>query len=227
MNSNIYHQPQSPLDMDDNKDSTLNPWISIWTKPKLTIAQIVKSDPEKMVPLLAMLAGITQVLSRASSRSSGDQIELAYILLLAGIMGPISGVISLFLVSALISWTGKWIGGAAPQVNIRAAYAWSGIPSICMLVLWLPELILFGQELFTSETLHLDANAFLSYVYMGFGVVEIVLFVWGFILFLACLSQVQGYSVWKALLNVLFIFLLFLAFIAGIVLIILGFKALL
>ena len=57
---------QSPTD-------TASPFISIWTKPRETIKGIVETDPKKYVLVLAMLAGVSQVLDRLSTRSYGGK----------------------------------------------------------------------------------------------------------------------------------------------------------
>jgi Yip1-like protein len=49
-------------------------------------------------------------------------------MLIAAIAGPIAGIIALYIGSALIRWTGHWIGGKASARTIRAAMAWSTVP---------------------------------------------------------------------------------------------------
>ncbi len=187
----------------DESPQTMNPWLSIWTRPRQTIRWIVNTDPHRSVLLLAALAGIAQALDRASSRNLGDRISLPTILGLAVLLGPIGGIIGLYLGGFLLRWTGRWIGGRASPPEIRAAIAWSSVPAIVALPLWVPELALFGQELFTSETPTIDENPPLAAALLGFSVVEFCLAVWSFILLLKCVGEVQGFSAWKALGNVL------------------------
>jgi len=40
----------------------INPWLSIWIKPRATIRWIVNTDPTQQVILLAALGGIAQTL---------------------------------------------------------------------------------------------------------------------------------------------------------------------
>jgi len=183
----------------------------MWTKPRATIQQIVDTNPEHLVMILAAISGFSQVLSRASMRSMGDELAWPFIFLIAAIAGPIGGIIGLYIASALIRWTGSWIGGNASSQNIRAALAWSSVPIIWALILWLPELALFGQELFTTETPIIDANPSLVILMLGFAAIELSIGIWTAVVFLKCLGQVQGFSAWKALGN---------AFLAGIVIVI-------
>jgi hypothetical protein len=71
------------------------------------------------------------------------------------------------------------------------------------MALWVPELALFGDELFTSHTPRLYSNPLLGLGLLGFGVLEIVVGVWAIVIFLKALGQVQGFSAWKALGNTL------------------------
>ncbi|MGO8989197.1 MAG: YIP1 family protein [bacterium] len=106
-----------------------------------------------------------------------------------------------YLAGALIRWTGKWIGGQAPSQNIRAAIAWSSVPTIWALILWIPQLVLFGQELFTTETPRIHASPSLGFISLGFVAIQLIIAIWAIVVFLKCLGQVQGFSAWRALGN--------------------------
>lgn len=175
------------------------PFLSIWIQPRRTIRRIVDSNPGKYVVVLAMLAGIEQVLGRAAWRSLGDYLSLAAILGISFIFGPIFGVISLYIGGVLYRWSGSWIGGRASSEEVRAAMAWSSIPTICTLPLWILELLIFGEELFTSSTPRIDANPFLFIILLPLAVIELILSVWAFVLLLQSLGEVHQFSAWKAL----------------------------
>ena len=194
-----------------------SPWISMWIQPRRTIRQIVDTDPERHVLLLAAIAGIGEVLNKASTKSTGDHLPLTAILLLAGIVGPIGGVISLYIGGALLRWTGGWIGGRAEAREIRSAIAWAGVLAIWTMILWVPELLLFGKEMFTIETPTIDASAVLTTLFWLLAGIEAILGMWTLVVFLKCLGEVQGFSAWKALGNCLLIGLVFLVPILGIV----------
>lgn len=187
--------------MENIDTQVMNPWVSIWTKPRATIQQIVDTNPEHLVLLLAAIGGFSSVLDRASTRSLGDKLDWHVIFLIAAIVGPIAGIIALYIGGALIRWTGSWIGGKASSRSIRAAMAWSTVPEIWALVLWIPALALFGQEMFTSEIPSIQANPSLNIVFLGMAAIGIAIGIWQFVIYLKCLGQVQGFSAWKALGN--------------------------
>ena len=179
----------------------LNPWFSMWLHPRRTIRQIVETNPERLVLLLATVGGIVEALINASSDSKGENMSLQAILLTALIGGPLMGVIGLWLGGALLRWTGGWIGGQADSRRIRATLAWANVPLVWSLLLWIPALLLFGAELFATATPILDASTMLSGLYMVFSFGIGIVSIWAFVVFLHALGEVQGFSAWKALGN--------------------------
>ncbi|OGW16962.1 MAG: hypothetical protein A2X56_04130 [Nitrospirae bacterium GWC2_57_13] len=180
-------------------DSYLNPWLSIWTRPRYTMRQVLETDPARLVLVLAMLGGLSQALDNASLFSLGDKLSTAAVFAVCAMFGPISGLITLYLSGLVLSWTGTWLGGQAGQAEVRSAVAWSNIPIIWALLLWVPEYLLFGRELFTSETPILDESLSLSFTVIGFYLVEIVMAFWALIVYLKCLGEAHRFSAWKAL----------------------------
>ncbi len=190
-----------------HQEQQFNPWFSMWTQPRATMQQIIDNNPQRLVLLLAAVSGFAEALNRASMKNLGDKLEWPYIVIAAAVLGPIAGIIGLYLGGALIRWVGSWLGGEASAQQIRAAIAWASVLTIWGLLLWLPELVLFGQDLFTTATPRIDANPLLVVALLGFSVVEIILGVWALVVFLKCLGQVQGFSAWKALGNLVLAFL--------------------
>ena len=66
------------------------------------------------------------------------------------IVGSLMGILGLWLGGVLLRWTGGWIGSHANSRRIRTTLAWSNVPLIWSLVLWIPAIFLFGAELFTK-----------------------------------------------------------------------------
>ncbi len=189
--------------MNDPAQRPLNPWLAIWTRPRATIQQRVDDDPEAWVLGLVAVAGIGQLLGDASARSYGDRFDLPTILVLVLLAGPLLGIVGAYLGGVLLGWSGRLLGGKADRVRVRAAIAWSYVPYLWSMLLWLPELALFGGELFTTATPRLDAAPRLQMGLLAFLAVETVIAVWSFVVFLKCLGQVQGFSAWRALASLL------------------------
>lgn len=195
--------PPPSRDAGEGAGEELNPWFSIWLRPRATMQQIVDSDPRRLVLLLAAVHGFSQTLDRASMRNLGDKLSVPVILAIALVAGPLVGWFGLYLGGVLMRWTGKWIGGRAPAEHIRSVLAWSGVPLVWALLLLPIQLALFGREMFTTETPVMDASLPLTISFWTLAAVELAIGVWAAIVELHCLGQVQGFSAWRALGNIL------------------------
>ncbi|MDD9825071.1 MAG: YIP1 family protein [Gammaproteobacteria bacterium] len=195
----------------------LNPWISMWTKPRATIRQIVAADPRRLVLALAAIVGISEGLDASARHLARETLDVAAFysiaLIVAGI-GAIFSMIGLYISAAFIRWTGVWIGGRASKVSIRAAIAWSFVPIIWVAPLSFLTVVLFatvGQVSGDGASPLLGfSRAFFVGVAGVAGVTGFVAELWSFVLLLKSLGEVQGFSAWKALGNLMLSALLFL-----------------
>jgi hypothetical protein len=181
----------------------LNPWLSMWTKPRETIRQIIETDPEHLTAVVAALSGIATTLDRASSRDFGDRMPLAAVLGMAVIVGAVGGVIGVRLGAVLVEFTGNWLGGRGIREHIRAALAWGSVPTAWMLVPWAIVLLIAGGDLFTAETPYLDEHPGLALLTLVPLLVILVMAIWSPFVLSKALAEVQGFSAWRALGNVL------------------------
>jgi len=196
------------------------PLLTIWFQPRLTIRRIVDTDSQKYVNFLAALTGISNGLDTASRRSSGDIFPFPLVLIMVIIFGSIGGWISLYISGALLRWTGSWFGGQANSDEVRAAVAWASIPTCAGLAIWILEIAIFGQELFTESAPRIDNSLFLSLLLLALLIPQLILGLWSLVLLINTLAEVHRFSGWKAFgaatsaFLIIFIPLLCLVFIA-------------
>jgi hypothetical protein len=186
-----------------------DPWFTIWVRPRDTIRRIVSADPNRYVHTLAILGGISRLIIFSPSVNLGNILPLPFSLLPYILLGVIGGLISLYIAGAIFRLTASLFSGRASMNELLAAIAWSMVPEIWALVLLLPKLIIFGNELFTNDTPIIDNNPTFALVFDGFTIIETVLRVWGVIIFVACYSAVNRFSIWKATAAALIPFALF------------------
>jgi len=192
-------------------EASFNPWLSMWSQPRATIRHIIDTDPTRDVIALAAVAGILQSLDRAAMNSVGDSLSLPAVFAIALFVGPLSGILGLYLLGFLLRITGRWIGGTGTPEGLRAAIAWANVPYLWLSLLWIPELLLFGSELFTTATPRMDESTTLTMLFLIFAAVQLVLGIWIMIVFLMSVGEAQGFSAWRALGNALLAVLLMLA----------------
>ena len=162
----------------------INPWKEVWLHPRDTIKAILKYDPKYMVLPLAALAGIA---NNALDFESMDAIVGGSSFIGSVFVAALLGIVSLYVYGFLLNLTGKWIKGKANALKLRAAIAWSSVPVVSSLLLFIP--LFFGLNNSAPGIVGIST------------ITMIVLGVWSLVLYFSMLSEVQKFSVWKAILN--------------------------
>jgi hypothetical protein len=217
--------------MHDTSPDHLNPWFSIWTQPRNTIQQVVDEDPQRMVLLLIILPTLLQSCTAFIINILRGSSFSLFSLFVMVVIYSIFSIIVLYFNSAVTRWTGTWFGGQASSENIRAAIAWSMVPAIFMFALMLLGVALFGLISLSGNQTAGGATNMPSWGETVFLAFQVVAVIWSFALYVGMLSQVQGFSTWKALGNALVSSLIVVVFVVGMLLVlsvgflmIIGFK---
>ncbi len=132
----------------------------------------------------------------------GNAMGTLGLLILAIIIAPFYGYVSFSIWSWFVSWVGKWFKGHGSFQTVRAAYAWSCVPIILNIPLWLLMVISFGHQLFLNfPDAHLlpSSQVLLLFIIL---IAKVVLAIWSLVIYLNALAEVQKYSVLRAILNV-------------------------
>ncbi|MCB1116697.1 MAG: YIP1 family protein [Chlamydiia bacterium] len=178
----------------------LNPWLSMWIHPRKTIRAILEYNKNFRIILLSAFYGFQYLLQSVQYFSLGQSTSLPLILLFCVIFAIPAGYIMFNVMSAFYFWIGKLIKGKGSFKEVRAATVWSSVPMVISCLIWIILMIFHGNNLFVAgyETHLVGGAALLS---MVFGVVQLAIGIWGLIIFLHALGEVQGFSAWMALLN--------------------------
>ncbi len=191
---------------------TLSPWIQMWVKPRQTIRQIVSVNPSAKIYWLSLVYGFPMVLYLFQGASLAQNTPLPIIFLFALIGGLILGFIGISIGSALIYWTGKWVGGKGSYKQVRAAIAWSNVTNTVNCVLWLLMAFVFGKGLFLADFAYTPFVGTERLIVNFIFIAQFIISIWSLVIFFKALGEVQGFSAWKAILNALLpVFLIFVA----------------
>ena len=114
------------------------------------------------------------------------------------ILGPITAVIGWALFTLLVMLSGKILGGKATFKEISLATGWGLVPMAWGLLLWVPELILFGDSLFLKDLPGLDGIVAALFLLL-FSFVEISLVGWSAVVTVGGVAEVYGFSNLKGL----------------------------
>lgn len=175
--------------------------ISIWFRPRATLAFILAKHPTDYISILFFLGGIARAIERAISQQQGNKADVSTTLLLAIIMGSISG----WITSSLYAWgmtiVGRWLGGIDDNDKFRTVLAWAQVPSIAgLLVLW-PALVFLKDSSFRE--MRLSYPLLTSSILPMLLLAKIVLGSWSVAILLKGVALIQGFSPARALINML------------------------
>lgn len=176
--------PGSAAEIDRSQLLAGTPWISILFRPRATIRWILETASYQYVIPLAMLSGFsTALFLLASLLSSSIFIGLIAVL----VVGPFLGIIGLYIYTAIYESLGSIFGGVATFEQVKAALAWSLVPAI-------PNQIIFLALLFTITPCYLTNSLTISLF-----IIWMILKIWSWVLVVCCFSEVNHFSIRRAL----------------------------
>ena len=108
------------------------------------------------------------------------------------------------------------MGGEGTTAGVRAVYIWAMVPQIWGLLMWLPAIVIFRAELFTTARPTITNDFLLLIGYMGFLLLQITLQLWSAVLLVAALSEIEEFSIWRAIAALLIFGLILFVFICAI-----------
>ena len=179
-------------------EGPLNPWTSIWTRPRATLRLVIETDPRRWIFALAALGGIDYGLSLASAPGVGDVHPPAVLFAAAVAAGARVGLLSLFVMTALARAVGAWLGGHGTARDVMAAIAWSQVPSIFSLLLWAPRAVLLGTAVFQPTPPSLEDNPPAALFIGLLALAEAILAFWGFVIAVMCVAEAHRFTSWRA-----------------------------
>lgn len=178
-------------------------FTKIWTSPRLVLNYLNENKYDKFVHILLIAAGISSSLDKASTKNMGDNMSLFAVLALCILVGGLLGWVFYYIYAALISWTGKWIKGQGDTEAILRMLSYAMIPSVVGLILLIPQLLIFGNNIFQSD-LDIYNQGTVSMIIFYFTLfLEFTLGIWTIVLFVIGISEAQKFSIVKSIFNMI------------------------
>jgi len=168
-----------------------NRWVSIWVKPRATLKSILDSDPLRTIIPLSIVSGVVSAISWLGFLWTRfpyqKEYRLALFALALLIVGGLFGLLNLYLGGWLYRITGSWLGGKGEYRAVKCAVGWSAYPFIMSGILGILSYIFYHYPLLS----------------LLFGVLNLIVLIWAFILFLHLIGEAHQFSAWKALVAIL------------------------
>lgn len=185
------------------KTLDVNPWLQIWLHPRETIRKLVRFNPKYRFLVLSFLYGLPMLLHTAQNFSLGEDFTGIGIAVFAVILAIFIGMLGITIASGLLYWTGQWIGGEAKYQEVRCAVSWSNVPNILSILSWILLIFVFDGALFLENFQASVTQGPEMMIVTGALVVQTIVSIWSFVILVKGLGEVQGFSAWKGVLNVL------------------------
>lgn len=174
----------------------------IWTQPRAVFRYINTQDYRHYFFVFLALAGISNALDRAVLRDMGDSYSLGTILMLCILVGGLLGWISIYIYAWLLSISGTWIKGKANHSEIYRVIAYALLPAILGILLYIPQIAVFGNGIFQSGPLENSGIAEMA-IYWTTLVLELVLGIYTLVFMVSAVAEVQQFSLGRAILNLI------------------------
>ena len=104
----------------------------------------------------------------------------------------------------ILGFTGKWLEGKAPVPHLRAAFAWSKIPTSISLMMWIVLLAAHPDYVFILDAIG-PTSIFIN-------LITWILGIWSFALLIQSVREVQSFSLGRAIINVVIAWILSMVF---------------
>ena len=182
---------------EESPPTPIRPLHDVWLKPRRVFRELAATPLGTTDYWLGAAQGVVSwfALSRAQNAGAGASVE--QIIGKALLVGPPVGIAGLFLMTAIYARLGRRAGGAI-RVPVFHVLAYSGVPMVASLVLWLLTALLAGEAAFLA-TPRPDTESFLYLLLQVQVVAHTLLIGWSLLLQVMGLSEVLGLVTRRAL----------------------------
>ena len=101
--------------------------------------------------------------------------------------------------AALLSLTGGWIKGKASSDQFITVISWAQVPIISSLILLIPKILFFGENLFDFDISEQSNSKVIAYTLIY--LIEGILAIWTLVISIKGIMLIQKFNIRKAILN--------------------------
>lgn len=168
-------------------------------KPGQSVKWILSHSPYWSI-LWASFFGMAFLGTQVFIMDAGDQYVYPGFLFAIFYKGAIVGLVFCVLYGSVFFLFAKVFRGTASWLETLTIYGWSAwVYSLRLLFLPL-QLLLFGEEMFTSITPRIDGSLFLTLFYVGFLLLDLVVWGWFIVVQVVSLADVHRLAWWQSVL---------------------------
>lgn len=150
--------------------------------------------------LIALMVGFIWFFGKYNMYSLGYQYSLTQLLIVSAIFALPVGLEILFLTSFCIQISGKIFKGQGSFADLYSAFAWTRVPVFFQILAWVPLFVIRGRDVFTPAIGVQDQFSWIIIVILCF---QIIFSFWKVVILFHAVGEVQGFSAWIAVWNVI------------------------
>ncbi len=174
--------------------ASLHLFETLWhliESPGSAMQRIIVAQQKNYITPIQMIFGFAYIAFIFWASNIGLLIDnLQVILLLIILLGPVTGIVTIMLLSMVVSVCLRLMKIVVAYRDVRAVVSYSGFPIILSVLFIFPvEVGLFGMYLFTGEPSPFSINPVVYSMVIG---LDVVLILWSVILLLIGLKILSG-----------------------------------
>ena len=157
-----------------------NPFPEIRDAARAAFVAAARDRPEALFLGLSAAAGLSDLLLRLWAHGQGLPPFGKLTLWLLG--GLVWGVVRNSVVAGGLLLAGRLVGGRGSYRDLCGAVAWSSLPLVALLAVWLPGLVLVGRDFYSLSTLASSGGLLPNALVFGLGLAIVAAAVYSLVL---------------------------------------------
>ncbi|HRW58618.1 MAG TPA: YIP1 family protein [Chlamydiales bacterium] len=175
--------------------------LKMWVHPRKTIKEVISYNPNFRFWLLSFIYGFTTLSSLFQKVNIASIFSLGIIIVALIILSTLCGYVFFSIFSYIVYLTGKWLKGTGTYKEVRAAQAYSNVTKFVNFIIVVLLIGYYQEKIFIDSTFG-SLTTIEGYVLMGLIPLYVALFIWGIVLYIAAIAEVQKMTIAKAFFNI-------------------------
>ncbi|KIL53017.1 YIP1 family protein [Jeotgalibacillus campisalis] len=176
----------------------LNPFLSVWTKPKETVRQVSSLKSFWFVLIVTGIAGIGSGLTNLQGKSIVNDLSILMIVLFSICIGLLMGIARAFVTSLFFTYIGKLFGGKSSVKEMFKGMGAMFIPRMLQSLILLTSVLIAGKQFFTDTNAELESTFYISIVISLF-VINAIASIFTVVIMSKGIGVLHQFSSWKGL----------------------------
>jgi len=175
----------------------IRPIKDVWLRPRRVFRELASQSVGIVDYALAAAQGVVNCLAFYRTQGAGAHSGVAEILGKSFLFGPVTGLVSLFLLAAIYGRLAARAGGPPMRNQVVHVLAYGGVPVAASLALWVLTALLAGEATFI-DTPGADAEWFVALLLRAQFIAYVLLLLWSIVLQVMGFSEILGLTMRKA-----------------------------